>query len=98
MTDITPAYQPNGTARYALSASLASLVLLVLYFTPWVGQFVLYGSIVFGVIAVVFGIRGLVRKQPKGLAITGLVIGALTALLGLGIILFALMFVGAFSG
>lgn len=98
MAEDTPVYQSNGTARYALSAGLASLVLLALYFTPWVGPFVLYGSIVFGVIAVVFGILGLVRKQTKALAITGLIVGALTTLLGLGIILFALMFVGVFSG
>lgn len=98
MTDDSVVIQETGTARYALSSGIASVVLAIIYFTPWVGVYVLYGSIFFGVVAVIFGILALVRKQPKGMAITGLALGAFSALFGIALIIFALAFVGVFSG
>jgi hypothetical protein len=92
----TPAVYETGAARYALSSGIASVVLAILYMTPWVGAFVLYGSIFFGIVGVVFGILALKRRQPKGMAVTGLVLGALSILFGVAVLLFALAFVGVF--
>lgn len=85
----------SGTAKTALSSGIASLILLILFFTPWFGVFVLYGSIVMGILGIVFGALALKRRQPKGAAVTGLVLGAICVLIGAGIQIFALMFIGA---
>lgn len=88
----------TATSRNALSAGIASVILSILFFTPWVGQFILYGSIAFGIIGVVLGIIALKKRQPKGMATIGIVLGAFSALFGTALILWAFAFVGVFSG
>ncbi len=97
MTETNAMSHDSGTARNALSSGIASVVLAVLFFTPWFGEYLLYGSMVMGIVAVVFGILAIKRGQPKGMAVTGLVLGLLTALLGVAVLIFALAFVGVFS-
>lgn len=89
------AVQETRTARTALTSGIASVILAILYLTPFLGVTTLYGSILFGVVAVVTGILALRRRQPKGWAITGLILGAISALFGVSVFLFALAFVGA---
>lgn len=82
-------------ATSALTSGIASIVLLVLFFTPWFGAYLCYASIALGVLSIVAGTIALKRHQPKGLAVTGLVLGAISAVAGIGLVLFALVFVGA---
>lgn len=82
-------------ATSSLSAGVASVILAILFFTPWFGEFMIYGAIVAGILAVVFGIIAVKKRQPKGFALTGLILGALTAIFGIGLIIFALIFIGA---
>jgi len=43
----------------------------------------------------VLGILALTRKQSRAFAVTGIVTGAFSVVFGLGILIFALVFVGA---
>ncbi|MDI6024506.1 hypothetical protein QBL02_13260 [Leucobacter sp. UT-8R-CII-1-4] len=87
----------QGNARTALSSGIASLILAALYLTPWTGSFVLYGSIVLGIVAIVFGVLAIKKGQSKAMAVTGLILGIVGALFGAAVIIFALVFVGAFE-
>ncbi|GAA1624935.1 hypothetical protein [Leucobacter chromiireducens] len=82
-------------ATSALTSGIASIVLLVLFFTPWFGAYLCYASIALGAFGVVVGIGALRRRQPKRLAVTGLVLGSISAVVGIGLIVFALVFGGA---
>lgn len=82
-------------ATSALTAGIASIILMILFFTPWFGEYIFYAGIVMGLVSVVVGIFALTKKQPKRLAVTGIVLGAISALFGIGLLLFALIFVGA---
>ena len=93
-TDADLSYDTKA-ATSSLSAGVVSVILMILFFTPWFGEFMIYGSIFAGVLGVVFGIVALRKRQPKGLALTGLILGALMAIFGIALVIFALMFVGA---
>lgn len=92
-----PAMNVTGAARYALVTGLISIVLVGIYLFTAVGSTVLYGSMLAGLAGVVLGVVALRKQQHKGVAITGLITGLVGFLLGLGIVLFALAFVGVFS-
>jgi len=72
-------------------------VLLAIYMLTPAGAFVLYSGTVFGLIGVVLGIVALKKRQHTGVAVAGLIAGALAFLFGLAVVLFALVFIGAFS-
>ncbi|MGO1539537.1 MAG: hypothetical protein ACTHZ9_08765 [Leucobacter sp.] len=95
--------QPNTLAPKVLSAlSLGSgvigLVFLLVFFFSMVGASFLTVAAILGVLAIILGIVALAKRQSKGLALTGLILGAVTTLLALGVFVFALLFVGAFTG
>lgn len=93
-TDADLSYDTKA-ATSSLSAGVVSVILMILFFTPWFGEFMIYGSIFAGVLGIVFGIIALKKRQPKGFALTGLILGALMAIFGIALVIFALMFVGA---
>lgn len=95
-TDSSLSYE-QGNARTALSSGVASLILVALYMTPWAGTFVLYGGIALGIVAVVFGALAIKKGQSKGVAVTGITLGIIGALFGISVIVFALVFIGAFE-
>lgn len=80
----------------ALVSGIASLLILVIYLLSPTGAVLLYIGLALGVFGVIRGSVSLKRKQSKGFALTGLITGAVGVLLALGIIIFALIFVGAF--
>lgn len=80
----------------ALVSGIASLLILVIYLLSPTGAVLLYIGLALGVFGVILGSVSLKRKQSKGFALTGLITGAVGVLLALGIIIFALIFVGAF--
>lgn len=92
------AASPRRFSEIALATGLASLVCVILHLVTDLGWFVLGPGLVFGVLGVVFGIIALRKKQPKGMAVTGIVTGAV----GLAFIafsfLFALLFLGVLTG
>lgn len=88
---------PRGFALGSLIAGLAGLLLLVVFYTSMAGVVLFIGAAVAGVLAVILGIIGLKQRQPKGFAVTGLVIGAVVAVLCAAIFVFALLFLGAFA-
>lgn len=91
----TPVSTTRGLAWGALISGILGLVSFVLSFASGVGIPLLIASTVLGIIALVLGILALKRRQPRALAITGIVTGVLSIVLALGILLFALVFVGA---
>ena len=96
-----PATIPSAArwpAVAALLAGVGSLVLLVFFFVvAAAGPAVLGAAVLCGGAGVVLGIVALRRRLPKGLAITGLVLGAAGLLLASGIFVFALIFIGALA-
>ena len=94
MTDVIEV-EDAGAARSALTSGVASVLLTLLHLTPWVGQFVFYGSIVIGVSAVVFGIIALRKHQPKSMAVTGIILGGVASLFCISTFVFGLIFTGA---
>jgi hypothetical protein len=65
---LPPAAAPTSTKNLALAALIVGIVALVLGWVPIVG-------LLLGALAIVFGIIALRRRQRKGLAITGIVLG-----------------------
>lgn len=94
---VTPAFARHWSSRSSLIAGLIGLVVLIAYFfTPTGPMFLGFGTIA-GLVGVVLGIVALRTRRPDPSAVTGIVTGALGALGGLGIFVFALIFVGALS-
>jgi hypothetical protein len=84
---------PVRSARTKLVAVLALSVgigALLLSWVPWLGLLVAVGAVVLGVIA-------LIRKQPLGLALTGLILGAVALLVALVATVGFTAFVGSTS-
>jgi len=90
------ATQPSrGFATSALIAGLVALACFLFLFFTLGGFAPLILSGVLGAAGVVLGILALNRKQSRAFAVTGIVTGALSLVFGLGILIFALVFVGA---
>lgn len=87
----------QGNARTALSSGIASLILGALFLTPWTGSFVLYGGIALGIVAIVFGALAIKKGQSRAMSVTGITLGSLGALFGIAVIVFAMLFIGAFE-
>ncbi|MFA5606222.1 MAG: hypothetical protein WDA07_03385 [Leucobacter sp.] len=90
------ASESKGQAITALIAGIIGLVLDIIFFTTPAGLVVLVAGLIFGLVGLITGIIALRQRQSKGMALTGLITGALAVLLAVGIIVFALVFVGAF--
>lgn len=93
---LSPANSSRGAALASFVSALLAVVASAVFFFTSFGALPMIAAIVLGALAVILGIVALVKRQPKGLAITGLILGAFCVLLGLAIIVFALIFVGAF--
>lgn len=93
MSDTSSA--PLATA--ALITGIAAFVLTLVFFLTPAGPIVLALASLAGVVAIVLSIIALTRKQKKGLAVTGLVLGIFSVVIAAAIYVFALLFVGAFS-
>lgn len=87
----------TGPARAALIAGILGLVLLAAYFLTPLGAFTLYAGMASGLSGAALGVVALKHNQHFGASVTGLVNGAFTFLTGASIVLFALIFVGAFG-
>lgn len=82
--------QGNGIAAAALICGIIGMLI------AWV-PFIVVGGIVLGVLAIVFGVKGLRRSayvgSGRGLAITGIVTGGITLLIAIvGVVLSVLLF------
>lgn len=88
---------PTWTAPAALIAGVASVLLLILNFVALSGMTVLVVSMVAGVLAVVLGIVAVRARASKGAAIAGIITGGIGFLFSAAIVVFALLFIGAFG-
>ncbi|XPP26734.1 MAG: hypothetical protein ACNYNX_00735 [Leucobacter sp.] len=79
----------------SLISGAVSLVLLVVFVATMAGQGVWIASLVLGVVALVLGVVALVKRHAKGFAIAGVALGAVSVLSSAGLLVFALIFVGA---
>jgi len=89
---------PRSTSILSLSSlvvSVIGLVLCAIFSFTSAGIVVLYTGVIAGLAGIVLGIVALVKRQPQGLAITGLVLGSLVVLYMVGWVVFALLFIGA---
>lgn len=87
---------PRGLSEAALATGLGSIACVILHLLTDIGWVVFLGSIVLGAAGVVFGIIALRKRQPKWMAVTGLVTGAAGFLFMIGMFVFALVFLGVF--
>jgi len=89
----------NPSKSFALSSLLlgiAALVLFLLFMTTDIeGPITLYIAFAASLVGIVLSIVALVKHQSKVMSILGLVLSVLALLLSLGLLLFALVFVGA---
>lgn len=92
-----PYARPKGLAIAAVVAGLGALIFVLIFVVTSAGIFPLVTGATLGLLGVIFGIVALARRQPKGLSITGIIAGVISLLFSLGMILFALLFVGAFT-
>lgn len=94
---MNPAQSPQGLATGSLITGILALVLLIVLFFWLGGMMPLALGAILGVTAVVLGTLALKRGQARAFAITGIVAGALAIALGVGLLAFALIFVGALA-
>lgn len=87
----------RGIAELALATGLASIACAILHLVTDLGWIVFSGTLLFGVLGVIFGIIALSKQQPKSLAVTGLVAGVVGLVFGLGLLIFTMIFVGAIT-
>ena len=92
-----PAFARHWSSRFSLIAGLISLATLIAFFFTSTGPVFLWLGVVAGLVGVVFGIVALRHRKPDPSAMTGIITGSVSALLGLGLFVFALVFVGALS-
>lgn len=86
----------KGAAATALILGLAGLVALIVFLVmPYGLPELIWVSVALGVIAIIIAIVALVKRQSKAMAIIGLIAGVISVLAGVGLFLFALMFLGA---
>lgn len=69
-TASAPATTPKAAKGLAVGALTVGIIAFLLGLVPFVG-------VVVGVVAVVLGTIALIRKQPKGLALSGLILGGI---------------------
>lgn len=85
----------KGLALSALILGLGALLSIVLFMFTETGPAFLSIASILGLVGLILGIVALKKRQPKAMAITGIVTGTIALLLSLGIIVFALLFIGA---
>lgn len=89
---------PKGFSELALATGLASVVCVILHLTTTLGWWVAAPALVFGALGVCFGVVAIKKRQPKGMAVTGIVTGAVGFLVIAGALVFALAFLGVLTG
>lgn len=84
-----------GFSVPALVTGIAGLACIAgFYLLPFDSPLLWLGAAA-GLAAVFLGVLALSKRHPKGPAIAGIIIGSIGALFGIGITVFALIFVGA---
>lgn len=86
----------RNLALTALITGALGWVLTFAFFFADSGMTPLVLGFMLGVVGIIFGIVALKKRQSKAVAIAGLVLGALAAMVTVGIVGFALLFIGAF--
>ncbi len=81
----------------SLAFGAAGLLLFIVFLLTAAGRGIMIAAVAAGIAGSALGAVALARRQAKGFAVTGIVLGALTVLLAIGLVLFALVFVGAIS-
>lgn len=94
-TSGTPAENTRALAIGAFAVGLVALLVLIVLFGTMGGMTPLVIASVLGIVAVILGVLAVRRGAARGFAIAGIVAGALTVVLSLGILFFALLFIGA---
>lgn len=90
-----PAASSNALSLASLIVSIFGALLIIVFFVTPAGAPILWVGAVAGLVAVFLGIFALNKRQSKGMALTGFIIGALCVLIAVGLFIFALIFVGA---
>lgn len=95
---MTAANAPTKRPGFSVPALVAGFVSLAciagFYLLPFDSP-LLWLGVAAGLAAVFLGVLALSKRHPKGPAIAGIVVGSIGALFGIGITVFALLFVGA---
>lgn len=86
---------PTGAPRSALIAGLISVALFLAFLFTSAGETMLYLAMAAGIVGIVLGIIAIRKRDFVGVAVTGLVLGAVVCIAAAGLIVFALAFVGA---
>lgn len=95
-TTVQTEKKPRGLSEFALATGLASIACAVLYLFTDIGPVIYIATLIFGIAGIVLGIIALAKRQPKGMAVTGLVAGIVGVVFCLAVIIFAMIFLGVF--
>lgn len=90
----TPAKKRQGLSELALATGLGSIACAALHLVTEIGMPLAIIGIVLGLAGLVFGIIALKKHQHRGMAVTGLITGVLGALFFIGLLFFAMLFLG----
>lgn len=88
----------RGLSEIALAGGLGSIACVILHLVTDMGWLVAAPALILGLLGVGFGIAALRKNQHKGMAVTGLVAGAIGFLFIAGLFVFALAFLGVLTG
>lgn len=91
-----PVAESKRLAIAALMTGLGGLVFVSVFVLADVAPFVLYVGLLLGVVGVILGVLALRKQQSKGMALAGLVTGSISVLIAIGLVVFALVFLGVF--
>ena len=94
-TSGTPAENSRTLAIGAFAVGLVALLVLIVLFGTMGGMTPLVIATILGIVAIVLGVLGVRRGTARGFAIAGIVTGSLAIVFSLGILFFALLFIGA---
>lgn len=87
----------RGLSEIALATGLASIACAILHLLTDLGWLVAAPCMILGILGIVFGVIALRKHQHKGMAVTGLVTGAIGFLFMGGLFVFALVFLGTLT-
>ena len=89
---------PKTLSAISLILGIVSFALFLVFMLTMAGPWALIAGGVAGVLGIILGAVALKKRQAKGLALVGIVLSAIAVLASLAMYIFALIFVGAFTG
>ncbi len=96
MTSQTTTSNSKLLSTISLGLGIVSIILILVFLTSMAGPGTLIVGGIIGLLGIIFGAVALAKRHAKGLAVTGIILSAVSVLASLAVVIFAFIFVGAF--